>query len=107
MRTLADVHEHLAERDVAHEIVHLSQPSTTAALAAGALGVPLGVIVKSLVFVLDGHPALVLVSGDRTVDADRLRAVGGCRWLHPGRLWRSPASKSARCRRADSPRSFW
>lgn len=46
----------------------LDESARTAADAAKALGVPVGAIVKSLVFVADGHPVLVLASGDHQVD---------------------------------------
>jgi prolyl-tRNA editing enzyme YbaK/EbsC (Cys-tRNA(Pro) deacylase) len=44
----------------------------TAADAAAAIGCEVGQIVKSLVFVRDEAPVLVLCSGANTVDADRL-----------------------------------
>ena len=50
----------------------LSDSARTAALAADALGVEVGQIVKSLVFLRGQDPVLVLCAGDRRVDADRL-----------------------------------
>ncbi len=50
----------------------LSDSARTAALAASALNVEIGQIVKSLVFLSDGEPVLVLCAGDRRVDAKRL-----------------------------------
>jgi prolyl-tRNA editing enzyme YbaK/EbsC (Cys-tRNA(Pro) deacylase) len=50
----------------------LSDSARTAQLAAAALGVEVGQIVKSLVFLRGEEPALVLCAGDRRVDADRL-----------------------------------
>ncbi|MFF2553153.1 YbaK/EbsC family protein [Nocardia sp. NPDC058058] len=47
------------------------QPTHTAAEAAQALGVELGAITKSLLFLLDDDPVLLLVSGAHTVDLDR------------------------------------
>jgi prolyl-tRNA editing enzyme YbaK/EbsC (Cys-tRNA(Pro) deacylase) len=44
----------------------------TAQDAAGAIGCAVGQIVKSLVFLRDGEPVLVLCSGANTVDAQRL-----------------------------------
>jgi prolyl-tRNA editing enzyme YbaK/EbsC (Cys-tRNA(Pro) deacylase) len=44
----------------------------TAQDAAAAIGCDVGQIVKSLVFVRDGEPLLVLCSGANTVDAERL-----------------------------------
>lgn len=50
------------------EVRELSDSARTAADAAVALAVPVGAIVKSLVFLADGEPVLVLGSGDHQVD---------------------------------------
>lgn len=50
----------------------MSDSARTAALAAAALGVEVGQIVKSLVFLRDAAPVLVLCAGDRSVNAERL-----------------------------------
>lgn len=47
----------------------------TAAEAAAAIGVQVGQIVKSLVFLRGEGPLLVLCAGDRHVDVDRLGLV--------------------------------
>ena len=52
-------------------------PTSTAGEAAAAIGCPLGAIVKSLCFIVDGHPVLVLVAGDRRVDTKALRRIFG------------------------------
>jgi prolyl-tRNA editing enzyme YbaK/EbsC (Cys-tRNA(Pro) deacylase) len=58
--------------------VHALTDSTrTAQEAAQALGVPVGAIIKSLVFLADGEPLLVLASGDHQVDTHRLAAAVG------------------------------
>ena len=49
----------------------LPDSARTAAEAAAALRVEPGQIVKSLVFLRDDEPVIVLCAGDRTVDADR------------------------------------
>lgn len=53
-------------------VVVLPDTARTAEDAASALGVPVGAIVKSLVFVADGRPLLVLASGGHRVDTDLL-----------------------------------
>lgn len=78
MRSCSDVHNFLVEKDVPHEVLHLPRLSKTAKAAAELLGVPLREVVKSLVFLLDGQPTLVLMPGDRVADAQLLRAVTGC-----------------------------
>jgi len=59
------------------EIRELDESSHTAAEAAEALGVPVGGIVKSLVFTADGNPILVLASGDHQVDTVAVAAILG------------------------------
>lgn len=77
MRSCSDVHNLLREAGVAHEIVQLPTVCSTAARAAAALGVPLREVVKSLLFVADGAPVMVLVSGEASVDTAALaRALG-------------------------------
>jgi Cys-tRNA(Pro) deacylase len=56
------------------------QGTRTAQDAARAIGTTLGQIVKSLVFVADGQPVLVLASGRNRVDPAKLaRAAGAVR----------------------------
>ena len=50
------------------QVRDLTDSARTAEDAAAALGVPVGAIVKSLVFTADGSPVLVLTSGDHQVD---------------------------------------
>lgn len=45
--------------------------------AADAIGCPLAAIAKSLVFIVDDQPTLVMMSGDRRVDMDKLKSVTG------------------------------
>lgn len=70
--TAARFAERLRERGLEIEIKTLSDSARTAALAAAALGVEVGQIVKSLVFLRDDQPVLILCAGDRRVDVERL-----------------------------------
>jgi prolyl-tRNA editing enzyme YbaK/EbsC (Cys-tRNA(Pro) deacylase) len=70
--TAARLAERLRERGLEIEVRTLSDSARTAALAAAALGVEVGQIVKSLVFVRDDQPLMVLCAGDRRVDAEAL-----------------------------------
>lgn len=68
----------LATHDLHPEIRWLDDAVTTAALAAEAIGVEVGQIANSLVFLLDGEPLLVLTSGAHRVDTEWLGArLGG------------------------------
>jgi prolyl-tRNA editing enzyme YbaK/EbsC (Cys-tRNA(Pro) deacylase) len=49
----------------------------TAQDAADAIGVEVGQIVKSLVFVVDGAPTMALVAGDNRLDEARLATAAG------------------------------
>jgi prolyl-tRNA editing enzyme YbaK/EbsC (Cys-tRNA(Pro) deacylase) len=85
--TAARLADRLAQRGLTIEVRRLSDSARTAALAAAALDVEVGQIVKSLVFLRADQPVLVLCAGDRRVDAprlalspappDRVRAVTG------------------------------
>ena len=55
----------------------LPADTSTAEAAARGVGAPQGSIVKSLVFIADGAPLLVLAAGDQRVDVKRLRAALG------------------------------
>jgi prolyl-tRNA editing enzyme YbaK/EbsC (Cys-tRNA(Pro) deacylase) len=55
----------------------LDESARTAAEAAAALGVEVGQITNSLVFVADGEPLLVLTSGRHRVDTARVAALVG------------------------------
>jgi prolyl-tRNA editing enzyme YbaK/EbsC (Cys-tRNA(Pro) deacylase) len=57
------------------QVVELEESARTAQLAADALGTLLGSIVKSLVFLADGRPVLVLVAGDRRADPLKLKQL--------------------------------
>jgi prolyl-tRNA editing enzyme YbaK/EbsC (Cys-tRNA(Pro) deacylase) len=48
-------------------------------MAADALDTALGSIVKSLLFLADGEPVLVLVAGDRRADPGKLKRLLGAR----------------------------
>ena len=74
------VREALVALGVPGEIIEFPQGTRTAHDAARAIGTTLGQIVKSLVFVADGRPVLVLASGRNRVDTTKLaRAIGVAR----------------------------
>ena len=58
-------------------VVEFDASTRTAAEAAVAVGCELGQIVKSLFFLAEGRPTLVLVAGDRQADTTKLAALVG------------------------------
>lgn len=66
------VHDALRAAGIAGDIVVLPDSAATAALAAQAVGVPVGAIANSLVFWSDGAPLLVMTSGAHRVDTAAL-----------------------------------
>ena len=67
----------LRERGVDARLEEFRDGTSTAAAAARAVGCPPAQIVKSLVFVCDGRPVLVLVPGDKRADAGKVAVAAG------------------------------
>jgi prolyl-tRNA editing enzyme YbaK/EbsC (Cys-tRNA(Pro) deacylase) len=70
--TAARLRDRLRERALEIDVVTVDGSARTAAEAAEAVGCEVGQIVKSLVFVRDQTPVMVLCAGDRRVDSGRL-----------------------------------
>ena len=62
------VETRLRELRVSGDVRWLDDSAPTAAAAAAALGIEVGAIANSLVFLLDGVPLLVMTSGSHRVD---------------------------------------
>ncbi|MFQ5989254.1 MAG: aminoacyl-tRNA deacylase [Candidatus Methylomirabilales bacterium] len=68
----------MAERGIAGELIRPGAPTPTVEAAATALGVTPEQVVKSLLFLVDGDPYLVIVRGTARVDTTKLlHGVGG------------------------------
>ena len=67
-----------AELGLDVEIKTLERPTRTVAEAAAALDVDPGQIAKSLVFLADGEPLVIVASGAHRVDVDQLALVCDC-----------------------------
>ncbi len=74
---VARVRAYAAERGVSIEIRRFPTSTRTAQDAAREIGVTVGEIVKSLVFVAGDRPLVVLCCGDRRVSEERLREAAG------------------------------
>jgi prolyl-tRNA editing enzyme YbaK/EbsC (Cys-tRNA(Pro) deacylase) len=70
--TAARVQERLRERGLDVDVRLLPDSARTAGEAAAAVGCDVGQIVKSLVFMRDEEPVMVLCAGDRRVGNKRL-----------------------------------
>ena len=73
MKTSVDVHNHLQTVEVPHEIFLLSSPTKTAERTAALLGLRLSEVVKSVIFMAEDRPILVLVPGDRRVSYKKVK----------------------------------
>ena len=67
----------LAARGLVVVVVEFTESTRTAEEAARAVGATVGQIVKSLVFVADGKPLLVLTSGANRVDLKKVARLAG------------------------------
>jgi prolyl-tRNA editing enzyme YbaK/EbsC (Cys-tRNA(Pro) deacylase) len=70
-RNARRVQEALEAAGSAARVIAVQSSTRTAEEAAQSLGVDAGQIVKSLVFVADGEPVLLLVAGDHRVDPNK------------------------------------
>ncbi len=69
----------LAQFGADGRILELEQSSATVALAAEALGCAPERIAKTLSFMLDTHPVLIVAAGDARIDNHRYKAQFGCK----------------------------
>jgi Cys-tRNA(Pro) deacylase len=74
-----EVRQFLTDHGLEARIHTFAESTENAYLAAQALGVELGQIVKSVMFLSDGEPVLVLMSGDMNVDTKKLKKLLGVR----------------------------
>ena len=69
------VRQALQIRGATGEVQRLDDSARTAQEAADALGIEVGQIASSLVFLADGHPVLVMASGGHRVDTNKLSLI--------------------------------
>lgn len=74
------------ELGIAAAMVRYPEGTKTSRDAAAAVGADLGSIAKSIVFLVDDDPVLVLCSGDRRIDPDRLAVRCGGDTARPAPL---------------------
>ena len=78
--------ESAVELGIAPAMVHFREGTKTSMDAARAVEADLGSIAKSLVFLVDDQPTLVICSGDRRVDEAKLADHFGARIARPAPL---------------------
>ena len=70
----------------ASELERVETPATkTVEAVAAFLGVPTGAVIKTLVFIADDVPVVVLMRGDLDVNEIKVKAALGCAQLHMAR----------------------
>ncbi len=72
-----DVKAAIAELELDVELTFFDATTATSQQAADEIGCKLGQIVKSIGFMIDGNPVLVLASGDGMVDDKKLATMYG------------------------------
>lgn len=75
--TTQDVRDALAAHGFDIEIRLFEETTATSQQAADKIGCSLGQIVKSIAFLVEGQPVLVLTSGDQRVDDRKIAAIYG------------------------------
>jgi len=84
-RNTESVREFLRARGVAFELRTFEASTHSAGASAAQLGIPLEQVVKTLCFVADDRPILVLCPGPNRVSMKKLRAITNCRKLPTAR----------------------
>lgn len=77
MRTNLNVMNFLQSEAVPHEFFMLDGPAKSADRTAAILGLDLRSVAKTLIFLADEEPVLVMVPGDKWVSSDKLKASLG------------------------------
>ncbi|HEX9376135.1 MAG TPA: YbaK/EbsC family protein [Actinomycetota bacterium] len=90
MRTSVDVHNHLVDRGVQHELLPLRGRLRSAERISAVLGLPPEVVGKVVVFETDGGPVAALVPSSRDADPVRVRRAIRASEIHAA----SPAKAS-------------
>ncbi|GAB6277017.1 conserved hypothetical protein [uncultured spirochete] len=75
--SLERAREHLQKWDKGEEIKELNVSSATVGLAAQALGIEEARIAKTLAFMIDARPILIVTAGDTKIDNKKYRTLFG------------------------------
>jgi len=77
MFSSVDVHNHLQQMDVLHELFKLSHNATCLEQAGSALGLEPSELARNQVFRVDGLAVMVIIPSDREVDPEKLKTAAG------------------------------
>lgn len=77
MTVIEKVQSYLDQYNMGLKIIEFEESTSTCELAAAALGVEVGQIAKTLVFLADGSPVLVVASGDNKIKSGKLKRLLG------------------------------
>lgn len=75
--TAVDLEKFIAAQKISAQILHLTEPTPTVEAAAQVLGVQPEQIIKSVLFLADGEPLLVIANGLTRVDSKALADESG------------------------------
>jgi Cys-tRNA(Pro) deacylase len=75
MRSSVDVHNFLQSQAIQHEFYTLEGQAKSAERIAAVLGLELGSVAKTLVFLADSEPVLVIIPGNRHAHATKIRRI--------------------------------
>jgi len=73
MTVIEKVQSFLDQYNMGLKIIEFEESTSTCELAAAALGVEVGQIAKTLVFLADDRPVLVVASGDNKIKSGKLK----------------------------------
>ncbi len=73
MKTVVDVHNVLGEKNIPHEVIPLSCPTSSAERMSEILNLSPSAVIKSVLFIIDGGPLLVLLSAKKRVCYKKLK----------------------------------
>jgi Cys-tRNA(Pro)/Cys-tRNA(Cys) deacylase len=81
MRTSVDVHNHLVERGVQHELITVRGRLRSADRLAAVLDLPAEQVGRVVVYESDAGPVVALVAADRTPDPERVKRAAKAKEL--------------------------
>jgi len=82
VRSSVDVRNYLQNKDIPHEIFLVNNPTKTAERAAALLRLKPSEVAKSILFMAESKPVLIVVPGNKKVNYKKLKHVLGTDHVH-------------------------